>query len=110
MLFEDKQQQLNTPLAWSCDGTTLYHAYDQIHATDPETCAANPVTSFREAFSVNSHLHCSPDNQRLVFYRDTLLSLLSSGGLSGQVSIPEHSGDTIPQLRQDDPRPSRPRR
>jgi hypothetical protein len=68
-LFRDTECQLNTPLAWSPDGSTLYHAYDQIYAVNPLTGSTNAVTAFPEQFSVNHHLYCSPDGQRLVFLR-----------------------------------------
>ena len=76
VLFHDQECSLNASLAWSVDGSTLYHAYDQIYAIDAESTSHKAITSFPEKFSVNFHLYHSPVNSRLVFYRDTtLLSL-----------------------------------
>jgi hypothetical protein len=72
-LFRDEQRQVSCPLAWSPDGRTLYHAYDQIYAIDAVTGVARAVTEFAESerFSVVWFLTCSPDGRRLLFLRQS---------------------------------------
>jgi Tol biopolymer transport system component len=100
-LFHDKGRSLNAPLAWAPDGSTLYHAYDQIYAIDPRTKAARPLTHSPERFCVNHHLHSSPDGRRVVFFRypnrwpapagcsQAWCGMEADG--SGQYELPNHS-------------------
>jgi hypothetical protein len=90
--LHDTECALNAPLAWSLDGATLYHAYDQIYAIDPEAASSKAVTSFHERFTVNHHLRCSPDGKRLVFYRDTTFPHPMAGALKRSRSEPSPGG------------------
>src|SRR4051794_41049814 len=56
VLFHDKGRSLNAPLAWAPDGSTLYHAHEQVYAIDPRSATARPLTDFPQPFSVNQRL------------------------------------------------------
>ncbi|MBW3597315.1 MAG: hypothetical protein KY475_08575 [Planctomycetes bacterium] len=58
-VFRDNERSVNAPLAWSPDGSTLYHAYDQVYAINITTRSAKALTDFPDRFSVNVHLHSS---------------------------------------------------
>lgn len=68
-LFTDRERHVSCPLAWSPDGKTVFHAYDQLLAIDVRSRAVREVTSFRDGdrFRIVWRLQISPDGRRAVF-------------------------------------------
>lgn len=68
-LFSDRQRHVVCPLAWSPDGKTLFHAYEQLLAIDVRSRKTHELTSFRngDRFAIQWKLDCSPDGRTLLF-------------------------------------------
>jgi len=56
-------------LAWSPDGRTLYHPYDQVYAIDVATGEARAITALPPGESIHAlwFFWCSPGNRTLLF-------------------------------------------
>jgi hypothetical protein len=67
-LFNEGNRNLNCPLTWNLDGTTIYHSHKQIYALDVATGTARAITRFRgkDQFSANWLLETTPEGLSLI--------------------------------------------